>query len=129
MISGLIGCDVHRIEAAVPYPADYDATVARNVREQNEDSRPAIANPLPSIDHYDTVLLASGIWNIRAPMIMTTFTESHDFAGKTVYPPAGSTSPDGLRRPKRATSPRNNRNDGQGPQLAQAPLEWQRSPF
>jgi flavodoxin len=85
-ISGLIGCDVHRIEAAVPYPDDYDATVARNVREQNEDSRPAIANPLPSLDRYDTVLLASGIWNIRAPMIMTTFTESHDFAGKAVHP-------------------------------------------
>jgi flavodoxin len=86
MISGLIGCDVHRIEAAVPYPDDYDATVARNVREQNEDSRPAIAKPLPSIDRYDTVVLASGIWNIRAPMIMATFTESHDFAGKTVHP-------------------------------------------
>jgi flavodoxin len=86
MISGLIGCDVHRIEAAVPYPDDYDATVARNVREQNEDSRPAIAKPLPSIDRYDTVVLASGIWNIRAPMIMATFTESHVFAGKTVHP-------------------------------------------
>ena len=86
MISGLIGCDVHRIEAAVPYPDGYDATVARNVREQNEDSRPEIANPLQSIDRYDTVLLASGIWNVRASMIMTTFTENHDFAGKTVYP-------------------------------------------
>jgi flavodoxin len=86
MLGGLIGCDVHRIEAAVPYPDDYDATVARNVHEQNEDSRPEIANPLPSIDRYDTVLLASGIWNIRAPMIMATFAESHDFAGKTVHP-------------------------------------------
>jgi flavodoxin len=86
MISKLIPCDVHRIEAADPYPESYDATVARNVREQNTDARPGIANPLPSIDQYDTVLLASGIWNVRAPMIMTTFTESHDFRGKTVHP-------------------------------------------
>ena len=71
-----LACDVHRIEAADPYPDGYDATVARNVREQDGDARPAIAGPLPSIDDYDTVLLASPIWNVRAPMIMTTFTES-----------------------------------------------------
>ena len=38
-------------------------------------ARPAIATPLPSIDHYDTILLASPIWNVRAPMIMSTFAE------------------------------------------------------
>lgn len=86
MISELLTCDVHRIEAVDPYPESYDATVARNVREQNADARPAIANPLPAIDQYDTVLLASGIWNVRAPMIMTTFAASYDFSGKTIYP-------------------------------------------
>ncbi|TXS49827.1 hypothetical protein EAO75_14135, partial [Streptomyces sp. uw30] len=35
---------------------------------------------------YDTVLLGSPIWNVRAPMIMTTFTERLDFTGKTVVP-------------------------------------------
>ncbi len=68
MISNAMSCDVHRIEAAEPYPDSYDATVARNVREQNTDGRPAVANPLPGIEEYDTVLLASGIWNVRAPM-------------------------------------------------------------
>lgn len=86
MISTAISCDVHRIEPADPYPASYDDTVARNVREQNSDARPAIANPLPSIEQYDTVLLASGIWNVRAPMIMATFAESYDFTGKTIHP-------------------------------------------
>jgi flavodoxin len=86
MINGLLRCDVHRIDAEDPYPDSYDATVARNVREQDQDARPAIANPLPSIGQYDTVLLASGIWNVRAPMIMTTFTDSYDFTGKTVHP-------------------------------------------
>jgi GNAT superfamily N-acetyltransferase len=74
----------HRIEAADP--DEYDATVRRNVREQDTDARPLIANPIPAIDRYDTVLLASPIWNVRAPMIMTTFTEALDFTGKTVYP-------------------------------------------
>jgi len=86
IIRDLIGCDVYRIEAVEAYSDDYDDTVARNVREQNADARPAIANPLTSIAQYDTVLLASGIWNVRAPMIMSTFVDSYDFTGKTVHP-------------------------------------------
>lgn len=86
MISTLIPCRVHHIEAEEPYPDSYDATVARNVREQNQDARPAISNPLPAINQYDIVILASGIWNVRAPMIMATFAERYDFSGKTVHP-------------------------------------------
>jgi flavodoxin len=86
MIADLIPCDVHRIEAADPYSDRYDDTVARNVREQNEDQRPAIAGPLPGLEQYDVVLLGSPIWNVRAPMIMTSFTEQLDFTGKTVHP-------------------------------------------
>src|SRR4029434_10211523 len=55
------------------------------VREQEADARPSITNPLASIEPYDTVLLGSPIWNVRSPMIMTTFTESYDFTGKTVH--------------------------------------------
>jgi flavodoxin len=85
-ISARLDCDVHRIQAADPYPFDYEQTVERNVREQEADARPAIASALPSIDEYDTILLASPIWNVRAPMIMTTFVEALDFTGKTVHP-------------------------------------------
>jgi hypothetical protein len=63
MIGRLIRCDVHGIEAADPYPDDYEATVRRNVREQDADARPGIANPLTSIERCDTVILGSPIWN------------------------------------------------------------------
>ena len=86
MVNDLIHADLHRIDAAEPYSDDYDATVARNVREQDSDARPAIANPLDSISQYDTVLVGSPIWNVRPPMIMTSFLESHDFTAKTVHP-------------------------------------------
>ncbi|WP_234048049.1 flavodoxin [Streptomyces liliifuscus] len=86
MISERIECDVHRIEAVDPYSDDYDETVARNVREQNADARPPIVDPPPSIERYDVVLLGSPIWNVRAPMIMSTFAERYDFRGKTVHP-------------------------------------------
>ncbi len=86
MISARLDCRVHRIQAADPYPADYEKTVRRNVREQEADARPRIANPPRSIDAYDTILLASPIWNVRAPMIMTTFTERYEFSDKIVHP-------------------------------------------
>lgn len=85
-IADHIACDTYRIQAADPYPHDYEATVERNVREQDTDARPAIASRLPSLEGYDAVLLASPIWNFGAPMIMTTFTEALDFRGKTLHP-------------------------------------------
>ncbi|MCB8902059.1 MULTISPECIES: flavodoxin [unclassified Streptomyces] len=88
-IAARLDCDVYRIEAADPYPDDYDATVARNVREQEDEARPAIAGPLPSAlswQRYGTVLLGSPVWNVAAPMIMRTFAEALDFRGKTVAP-------------------------------------------
>ncbi|WP_419998110.1 flavodoxin [Streptomyces boninensis] len=86
MISERIECDVLRIKAAEPYPDSYDATVTRNSREQDDDARPEITNLPSSIDRYDTVLLGSPIWNVRPPMIMSTFTDAFGFRGKTVFP-------------------------------------------
>src|SRR5699024_6920712 len=63
-----------------------DATVERNVKEQDDDARPAIAGQLPDASAYSTVLLGSPVWNVRAPMIMSTFIGGVDLAGKTVLP-------------------------------------------
>ncbi|WP_433611435.1 flavodoxin [Dactylosporangium sp. CA-139114] len=86
MIAALVRADVYRIEAADPYPDSYDATVERNVAEQRADTRPAVAGALPDTTGYDVVLLGSGIWNGRPPMIMSTFAERARLAGKTIYP-------------------------------------------
>lgn len=86
IIRAAIAVDVYRIEAADPYSDSYDETVARNVREQDADARPAIANALPNLDAYDTVLLGSGIWNVRPPMIMSSFLDSVDVTGKRLVP-------------------------------------------
>jgi flavodoxin len=86
MIADRLACDTYRIEPVDPYPASYEETVARNVREQDQDARPAIASPLPDITGYDTVILASPIWNVRPPMIMSTFVESVSREGKRILP-------------------------------------------
>ena len=86
LISSEISVDVYRIEAEDPYPDSYQATVDRNIAEQNSEARPSIAGTIPSVETYDTVLLGSGIWNVQPPMIMRTFVESVDLSGKTIFP-------------------------------------------
>lgn len=86
MIRGVLGCDVFRIEPVDPYSERYEPTVERNVREQNENARPGIVGLPASLAAYDTILIGSPIWNVRAPRIMLTFAEHFDFAGKTVHP-------------------------------------------
>lgn len=86
MIADRTGCDLYRVVAADPYPHSYDETVARNVREQDEDARPQIADPLPDVSGYGTVILASPIWNVRPPMIMSTFLDGVPLEGVTILP-------------------------------------------
>jgi flavodoxin len=86
MVRDALRCDVFQIKAVDPYRHSYDATVQRNVREQDEDARPKIANLPASLGGYRTILVGSPVWNVRAPRIMLTFAERYDFTGKTIYP-------------------------------------------
>lgn len=86
LVRDQLDCDVFRIEASDAYSDRYDPTVARNVEEQNADARPAIANALPDLSQYDRLLIGSPIWNVQPPMIMATFAEGANLAGKDVYP-------------------------------------------
>ncbi len=86
----LTGADSYVIEAAVPYTdADiqYQDDNCRANKEQNDKTvRPEIANPIDSIDSYDTIFLGYPIWWGQEPRIIDTFLESYDFSDKTVIP-------------------------------------------
>ena len=86
----LTNADSYVIEAAVPYSdADikYQDDNCRANKEQNDKSvRPEIANPIASIDSYDTIFLGYPIWWGQEPRIIDTFLESYDFSDKTVIP-------------------------------------------
>ncbi len=86
IIAGHLDATTFRIEAAEPYSDAYDATVTRNVREQEANARPTISRALPDVSRFDTILVGSPIWNVEPPMIMRTFTEGLDLAGKLVIP-------------------------------------------
>ena len=86
----LTNADSYVIEAAVPYSdADikYQDDNCRANQEQNDKTvRPEIADPIESIDSYDTIFLGYPIWWGQEPRIIDTFLESYDFSDKTVIP-------------------------------------------
>ena len=86
IVADLSDVDVYEITAATPYPKGYEATVRRNVQEQEAGAHPEIAGSLPDLAGYDTVMLGSGVWNTQAPRIMRTFIESVDLRERTVLP-------------------------------------------
>lgn len=86
----ITNADSYVIEAAVPYTDEdikYQDDNCRTNKEQNDKSvRPEIANPIASIDSYDTIFLGYPIWWGQEPRIIDTFLESYDFSDKTVIP-------------------------------------------
>ena len=86
----ITNADSYVIEAAVPYTdedIEYNNDNCRANREQNDKTvRPEIANPIASIDNYDTIFLGYPIWWGQEPRIIDTFLESYDFTEKTVIP-------------------------------------------
>jgi flavodoxin len=86
----ITGADSYVIEAKVPYTDDdiaYNVSTCRANQEQNDKTvRPAIADPITSIDSYDTIFIGYPIWWGQEPRIIDTFLESYDFSEKTVIP-------------------------------------------
>jgi len=85
-IQARTGADEYEIVPATDYPTDYQSTTEIAQAEQNEDARPAIANPLPDVADYDTVFIGAPIWWGEYPMIVRTFMDGVDLNGKTLVP-------------------------------------------
>ena len=88
------GADLYEIRPAQPYTeADLDWTdkKSRSTVEMNDRScRPAMAEPVPDMSQYDTILVGFPIWWYVEPRIVDTFLGSCDLSGKTVIPFATS---------------------------------------
>ena len=86
----ITSADSYVIEAVVPYTdedIEYNNDSCRANQEQNDKTvRPEIANPIDSIESYDTIFLGYPIWWGQEPRIIDTFLESYDFSDKTVIP-------------------------------------------
>ena len=78
--------DIFEIVPVVPYPTSYTPCTEVALEERDNDARPAIKDKVADWDKYDIVFIGCPVWWHTAPMIISTFAESYDFAGKTVVP-------------------------------------------
>ncbi len=80
------GADIFRIEPVTPYPPDHSELEDIAQKEQSENFRPKIAGTVENIGHYDTIFFGFPNWYYDMPMIMYSFLDQYDLAGKTVVP-------------------------------------------
>ncbi|MDD3369590.1 MAG: flavodoxin [Lachnospiraceae bacterium] len=86
MVQEGTGADLFEIKPKTPYPDAYDEMLDVATAEQSSDARPAMLEPIDSIEQYDTIFVGYPIWWGNMPNIVKTFLESYDFTGKTVIP-------------------------------------------
>ncbi len=85
-IERLTDGDMFRIDTVKKYPSDYTACTKAAKKELNEDARPKTSHTVDDMQQYDTVFLGFPNWWGTMPMVVHTFLESYDFAGKTILP-------------------------------------------
>lgn len=86
IIADKIGADIFEIKPVNGYPEDsYDKCVEIAKKEKESKARPAIKNDI-DIDGYDVIFIGYPNWWSEPPTCVFTFTESHDWTGKTVIP-------------------------------------------
>ena len=86
MIAEKTGADLFEILPETDYPYTYAELTDVAKREQNEKARPAIKDELPDLSQYDTIFIGAPVWWGDWPMIMYTFFENADLAGKSLVP-------------------------------------------
>ena len=78
--------DIFRIEPKTAYPTDHRILVEMAKEEQNRSARPELAGKIENLTEYDTIFIGYPNWWGDMPMVMYTFFQEHDFAGKTIIP-------------------------------------------
>lgn len=82
----LVGGDMIQLEAADPYPDAYQETLRRAEQELNSAARPPLKTAVSNMEQYSVIYLGYPIWHGTAPMVVFTFLDSFDLAGKTIIP-------------------------------------------
>ena len=85
-IADLTDGDRFEIIPVIPYPDNYQETVAIARKEYDNNARPAIQNKIENRDEYDTIFIGGPVWHGTMPMIIRTFYESCNLTGKTLVP-------------------------------------------
>lgn len=85
-IAAATDSETWEIREAVPYPTAYDDCIARAKKELEGQERPAFVGTAPDLTDVETIYLGYPNWWGDAPMIVYSFLDSADIAGKTILP-------------------------------------------
>lgn len=80
------GGELFEIAPATPYTEDYNTLLDVAQQEQADNARPELASQVENWDSYSTVFVGYPDWWSDAPMLIYSFLESYDWAGKTLIP-------------------------------------------
>lgn len=80
------GADAFRIEAAEPYTTNPYDDSDRIQNESYNNLRPGVATLPENVEDYDVIFVGSPIWWHNPAMVVCTFLESYDLAGKIIVP-------------------------------------------
>ncbi len=87
LIAKKTGADLCEISVAEDhYPAGYDDLVEAAKKEKDRKARPAYKRSQEDLHGYDTVFVGAPVWWYDWPMVMYSFFEQEDLAGKTLIP-------------------------------------------
>lgn len=86
MIQETVGGDIHLIETATPYTADFDELRDVNHNEMSNNTLPELKESNLDIVKYDTVFIGYPVWATDVPQAVISFLNQYDLSGKTVIP-------------------------------------------
>lgn len=81
-----IGGDIFEIEAAREYSKDHMVLINEAKQELAAGTRVGVKKFSESLEEYDTIFLGYPNWWNTMPMVMFTFLEHYDWAGKRIIP-------------------------------------------
>ena len=81
-----VGGDMAAITSAQDYPTDYNGAVDKAKQERDNDERPAFQPLSVNPEDYDVIFIGYPIWWYTLPMVLYTFFDTYDLAGKTIVP-------------------------------------------
>ena len=81
-----VGGDTVRIVPQTDYPEGYQDVADLAKQEKNDGARPKFKELGVNPEDYDVIFVGYPIWWYTMPMILYTFFETYDFAGKTIIP-------------------------------------------
>ena len=85
-IAAQTGATTWEIKEKKPYPEKYTPCIEVAKKEMQAKARPEFVGEAPDLSQYDTIYLGYPNWWGDAPMIVYSYLDKADIAGKTILP-------------------------------------------